>query len=155
MKKCCLLFWEPSLYNHPLPVRGPLRLSLEGKCSGSWVVAAFPSIVWLQGLTTPTGYSPTPKAWPWFLILKLIIYFSTPQDLSSSLIRGELFNFRWQGPSLLQVALEMIWKGSEGSPVPGCSLSGALWFWTALSLLTGFPTPGCTILSWRESYGAV
>lgn len=77
--------------------RGLLRLSLEGKCSGHWVVS-FPSIVWLSGFlcTTPTGYTPAPRHRLFFLIFELIIYFSKPKDLSSSLIRGELFSFGWQ-----------------------------------------------------------
>lgn len=50
-----------------------------------------------------------------FLIFELIIYFSKPKDLSSSLIRGELFSFTWQ---TLTVALEEIQEGLRRPPCP-------------------------------------
>lgn len=44
----------------------------------------------------PHRVHPSSKAQAVFLIFELIIYFSKPKDLSSSLIRGELFSFGWQ-----------------------------------------------------------
>lgn len=143
------------MYNSPLPRRGLLSLSLEGACRGNGVVA-LPSIVWRVSAHNRYRYTPTPTARPGFLILKLIIYFRKPKDLSSSLIRGQLFSFRWEARSSLQAALEGRWEDSEGSSAPGCSQSRGQGprLGTALPLPAGFPTPGYTFPSRRELWSS-